>query len=367
MQRTKPPFRADHVGSLLRPAALKEARAERAKGGIDAAALKAVEDREIEKVVRKQEEVGLKLATDGEFRRSWWHFDFFRGLKGVDFITTDTGIKFYGVETKHEAIKITGKVDFVGHPHLEHFKFLKSHCRVTPKMTIPAPSTFHFRQGRAMVSKEAYPELDVFFADVSAAWRKAIRAFYDAGCRYLQLDDTAWAMMCDPHEREESKKRGDDPDRLPAIYARVTNAALEGKPADMAITMHSCRGNFRSTWIAQGGYEFVAEHLLANTNLDGYFLEYDSDRAGGFEPLRYFPKGKKQLVLGLVTSKSGRLEPRDEIRRRIDEASKYVALDQLCLSPQCGFASTEEGNVLAEEEQWAKLRMIVAIAEEVWG
>jgi len=236
-----------------------------------------------------------------------------------------------------------------------------------PKMCIPAPSTFHFRQGRALVSKDVYPDLDGFFTDVASAWRKAIRAFYDAGCRYLQLDDTAWAMMCDPKEREQSKARGDDPDKLPAIYARVTNAALQGRPADMAITMHSCRGNFRSTWIAQGGYEFVAEHLLGKTGLDGYFLEYDSDRAGGFEPLRHFPKGKKQLVLGLVTSKSGRLEPKDEIRRRIDEAAKYVSLDQLCLSPQCGFASTEEGNVLAEDEQWAKLRMIVELSNEVWG
>jgi 5-methyltetrahydropteroyltriglutamate--homocysteine methyltransferase len=258
-------------------------------------------------------------------------------------------------------------VEFAGHAQIEHFKFLKAHCRVVPKMCIPAPSTFHFRQGRALVSKEVYPDIEQFFADVGAAWRKAIRAFYDAGCRYLQLDDTAWAMMCDLKEREQSKTRGDDPNKLPAIYARVTNAALEGKPADMAITMHSCRGNFRSTWIAQGGYEFVAENLLGKTNLDGYFLEYDSDRAGGFEPLRHFPKGQRQLVLGLVTSKSGRLEPKDDIKRRIDEATKYVSLDQLCLSPQCGFASTEEGNVLAEEEQWAKLRMIVELADEVWG
>ncbi|HTT48806.1 MAG TPA: 5-methyltetrahydropteroyltriglutamate--homocysteine S-methyltransferase [Pseudolabrys sp.] len=365
-QRTTPPFRADMVGSLLRPAPLKQARAKFARGEIDAAALKAVEDREIEKVIKKQAEVGLKLATDGEFRRSWWHFDFFKGLQGVEMISAPP-IKFHGVETKAEAIKISGKVDFVDHPMIEHFKFLKAHCHVTPKMTIPAPSTFHFRQGRAMVSEEAYPGYDQFFTDVAATWKKAIRAFYDAGCRYLQLDDTAWAMICDPKEREGSKARGDNPDTLPAIYARITNAALEGKPADMAITMHSCRGNFRSTFIASGGYEFVAEQLLGNTNFDGYFLEYDSDRAGGFEPLRYFPKGNKQLVLGLVTSKSGRLEPRDEIRRRIDEATKYVALDQLCLSPQCGFASTEEGNVLAEDEQWAKLRMIVELADEVWG
>ena len=364
-QRTKPPFRADHVGSLLRPATLKEARAKHAKGELDAAGLKAVEDREIERVIRKQEEVGLKLATDGEFRRSWWHFDFFRGLKGVEMISAPP-IKFHGVETKAEAIKIVGKVDFAGHPHIEHFKFLKAHCNVTPKMTIPAPSTFHFRQGRAMVSREAYPDLDNYFADIATAWGKAIRAFYDSGCRYLQLDDTAWAMICDPSERQHSRERGDDPDSLPAIYAQVTNKALEAKPADMAITMHSCRGNFRSTWIAQGGYEFVAEHLFS-TRLDGYFLEYDSDRAGGFEPLRFFPKGGKQLVLGLVTSKSGRLEGKDDIKRRVDEATKYVPLEQLCLSPQCGFASTEEGNVLAEEEQWAKLGMIVELADEVWG
>jgi len=364
-QRTKPPFRADHVGSLLRPAALKEARAKHAKGELDAAGLKAVEDREIERVIRKQEEVGLKLATDGEFRRSWWHFDFFRSLKGVEMISAPP-IKFHGVETKAEAIKIVGKVDFAGHPHIEHFKFLKAHCNVTPKMTIPAPSTFHFRQGRAMVSREAYPDLDNYFADIATAWGKAIRAFYDSGCRYLQLDDTAWAMICDPSERQHSRERGDDPDSLPAIYAQVTNKVLEAKPADMAITMHSCRGNFRSTWIAQGGYEFVAEHLFS-TRLDGYFLEYDSDRAGGFEPLRFFPKGGKQLVLGLVTSKSGRLEGKDDIKRRVDEATKYVPLEQLCLSPQCGFASTEEGNVLAEEEQWAKLRMIVELADEGWG
>ena len=366
-QRTTPPFRADHVGSLLRTAPLKDARSKRAQGVITAAQLKEIEDREIENVIKKQEDVGLKLATDGEFRRSWWHFDFFKGLQGVTPFTTEGGIQFHGVQTKHEGIKISSKMGFSDHPMLEHFKFLKAHTRVTPKMTIPAPSTLHFRQGRNLISKDVYPTLDAFFDDLAATYRAAIRAFHDAGCRYLQLDDTAWAMVCDPSERAHSKERGDDPDSLPARYARLTNAALEGKPADMAITMHSCRGNFRSTFIASGGYEFVAEQLLAHTGLDGYFLEYDSDRAGGFEPLRFFPKGKKQLVLGLVTSKSGKLENKDAIKRRIDEAAKYIALDQLCLSPQCGFASTEEGNVLAEDEQWAKLRMIVELADEIWG
>src|ERR1700761_1807544 len=366
MQRATPPYRADHVGSLLRPPALKEARAKYERKEISADTLRAVEDREIEKVIKKQEEAGLKLATDGEFRRSWWHFDFFRGLDGVSFYAMDA-IKFHGVQTKAEGIKITEKIGFSGHPMLEHFKFLKGHTKVVPKMTIPAPSTLHFRQGRALISKDVYPTLDSFFDDLAAAYRAAIRAFYDAGCRYLQLDDTAWSMVCDPSEREKSKDRGDDPDTLPKRYARLTNAALQDKPADMTVTMHSCRGNFRSTFTASGGYEFVAEQLLGNTGLDGYFLEYDTDRAGGFEPLRFFPKGEKQVVLGLLTSKFGKLENKDDIKRRIDEATKYIALDQLCLSPQCGFASTEEGNVLAEDEQWAKLRMIVELADEVWG
>jgi 5-methyltetrahydropteroyltriglutamate--homocysteine methyltransferase len=367
MQRTTPPFRADHVGSLLRPPALKEARAKHERKEITDEALRAVEDREIEKAIKRQEEIGLKLATDGEFRRSWWHFDFFRSLDGVLFYIADHGIHFHGVETKAHALKVTGKIGFSGHKMLEHFKFLKAHTRVVPKMTIPAPSTLHFRQGRVAISREVYPDLDLFFDDLAKTYRAAILAFYDAGCRYLQLDDTAWAMACDPSERAHSKERGDDPESLPKRYTRLTNAALEGKPADMTITMHSCRGNFRSTFIASGGYEFVAEQLLGDTNLDGYFLEYDTDRAGGFEPLRFFPKGKKQLVLGLVTSKSGALEKKDDIKRRIEEATKYVPLEQLCLSPQCGFASTEEGNVLSEDAQWAKLRMIVEIADEVWG
>ena len=367
MQRTKPPFRADHVGSLLRPAALKEARTRHAKGEIGAAELKAVEDREIAAVIRKQEAVGLKLATDGEFRRSWWQFDFYKGLGGAELYSTGRGIVFAGVETKAESVRIVGKVGFSGHPHLDHFRFLADHTKVVPKMTIPAPSTLHFRQGRQSISRQVYPDLDSYFEDVAVAYRKAIRAFYDAGCRYLQLDDTAWSMICDPKERAASKQRGDDPDSLPAHYARMTNQALAGRPADMVITMHSCRGNFRSTFIAEGGYEHVAERLLGELDLDGYFLEYDTDRAGGFEPLRFVPRGGKQVVLGLVTSKSGVLEHTDDIKRRIEEATGYVDIDQLCLSPQCGFASTEEGNILAEDEQWAKLAMIVELADEIWG
>jgi 5-methyltetrahydropteroyltriglutamate--homocysteine methyltransferase len=368
MQRTKPPFRADHVGSLLRPAALKEARAKRERGEISAADLKAIEDREIERVIEKQQEIGLQLATDGEFRRSWWHFDFYASLNGVEWYSTPGGIQFHGVTTKAQSVRIVDRVEFSDdHPMLAHFRFLKEHTRVIPKMTIPAPGTLHFRQGRISISKDVYPDLDVYFDDVGKAYRKAVRAFYDAGCRYLQLDDTAWAMMCSASEREHAKERGDDPETLPAYYAQMINQAVADRPDDMVVTMHSCRGNFRSTWIAEGGYDYVAERIFNDVNLDGYFLEWDTDRAGGLEPLRYVPKGKKIVVLGLVTSKSGRLENKDDIKRRLEEATKYVDIDQLCLSPQCGFASTEEGNVLAENEQWAKLAMIVDMAREVWG
>ena len=367
MKRTKAPFRADHVGSLLRSTPLKEVRAKVAKGEASAAQLRAVEDREIEKIIKKQEDVGLQFATDGEFRRSWWQFDFFKGLDGVELYSTGKGIIFAGVETKAESVRTVGKIGFSGHPHIADFKFVKDHTRVTPKMTIPAPGVLHFRQGRQSISKSLYPDLDAFFHDLAEAYRKAVRAFYNAGCRYLQLDDTTWSMMCDQRELAHSRERGDEPEKLPRVYARMIEHAIKDRPADMVVTMHSCRGNFRSTWIAEGGYEPIAEVMFNETPLDGYFLEYDTERSGGFEPLRFFPKGNKQIVLGLVTSKSGALENKDAIKRRIDEATKYVALDQICLSPQCGFASTEEGNVLAEDEQWAKLRMIVELADEVWG
>ena len=366
MQRTKAPFRADHVGSFLRPAALKEARAKREQGAITAAELKAVEDREVEKIIKKQEEIGLKLATDGEFRRSWWHFDFLGMLDGVELYESDQGIQFRGVQTKAQSLRIVGKVGFSNHPMLEHFKFLKAHTSVTPKMTIPAPPVLHFRLAKDGIKKDVYPDLDGFFHDLGQAYKQAVKGFYDAGCRYLQFDDTVWAYLCSQEELRKARERMSNVDQLQDIYARVINAALEGKPADMTITTHVCRGNFRSTWISEGGYEPVAETLLGKVNYDGYFLEYDSDRAGGFEPLRFLPKGNKAVVLGLVTSKSGTLEKKDDVKRRIDEAAKFAPLEQFCLSPQCGFASTEEGNVLAEEEQWAKLRMIKELADEVW-
>ncbi len=367
MQRTKPPYRADHVGSFLRTAPLKDARAKREKNEISAAALKEVEDREIEKLIKKQEEIGLKLASDGEYRRSWWHFDFWGMLEGVEIYELGHGIQFQGVQTKAQSIRIKSKLGFPSnHPFLEHFKFLKAHTRVTPKMTIPGPSMLHFRMEGGPVNRELYPDRDAIFDDLAKTYAQAVRGFYDAGCRYLQFDDITWAYLCSKEELKKAKDRGLNVDRLQQDYAALTNKALAAKPADMVVTTHACRGNFRSTWIASGGYEPVAETLFNACNYDGYFLEYDTERAGGFEPLRFLPKGNKQVVLGLITSKSGTLEKKEDVKRRIEEATKYADLQQFCLSPQCGFASTEEGNILTEEQQWAKLREIVELSEEVW-
>ncbi len=366
MQRTKPPFRADHVGSLLRPAALKEAREKRAKGTLGADELKAIEDREIKSVIRKQEEVGLQSITDGEFRRSWWHLDFLWGLDGVERHVMDTGIAFAAVTTRNEGVQVTGKLGFSGHPMIEHFKFLKDNTSRTPKMTIPAPSAIYGRPNRTPINKTIYPTLDKFFADLGDAYRKAVRAFADAGCRYLQLDEVFIAMLCDPHYRQQMKDRGDDPDALGPIYGELINTAISDIPADMTVTMHLCRGNYKSTFMGAGGYEAEQEVLFDKIKVHGYFMEYDTARAGGFEPLKFLKKDRV-AVLGLVTTKTGALEARDAIKRRIEEAAKFTDLDRLCLSPQCGFASTEEGNILAEDEQWAKLRMIGEIAREVWG
>jgi methionine synthase II (cobalamin-independent) len=366
MQRTTPPFRADHVGSLLRTAPLKAARLMHERGEIDAAALKAVEDREIEKIITKQEDIGLKVVTDGEFRRAFWNYDFLGALPGVEAYLGERKIKFQGPNPKPMMLRVNGKLGtFSSHPMLEHFKFVKDRTRRLPKMTIPSPSSLHFRYGRDAVPETIYPDMGDFYHDLGQTYRKAVRAFADAGCRYLQLDEVNFTYLCDPKLRVQVANRGDDPEKLPAIYATMINAAMSEIPSDMAITMHLCRGNFQSTFVASGGYEPVAEILFNAINVHGYFMEYDSDRAGGFEPLRLVPKGKT-VVLGLVTSKSGRLESKDELKRRIDEAAKFIDLDQLCLSPQCGFASTEEGNILAEDEQWAKLAMIVELAEEVW-
>jgi 5-methyltetrahydropteroyltriglutamate--homocysteine methyltransferase len=364
--RTAPPFRADHVGSLLRSASIKEARAKRERGEIAPAAFRQIEDREIEKIIRRQKEIGLQVATDGEFRRAWWHFDFYGQLQGVELREVASGIQFQGVQTKAQAPHIVGPLGFPSsHPMLEHFRFLKTRSDVTPKMTIPSPSVLYFRVGS--VNAKLYPDRAALFKSLADVYRQAVKAFYEAGCRYLQFDDTAWAYLCSKDEVQKAKERGTDVANLAEAYAGMINRVLETKPKDMVITTHICRGNFRSTWITSGGYEPVAEVLFGACNYDGYFLEYDSERAGGFEPLRFVPQGKKQIVLGLITTKTGKIEKKDDIKRRIAEAQKYVALDQLCLSPQCGFASTEEGNILAEDAQWAKLGLAVEIANEVWG
>jgi 5-methyltetrahydropteroyltriglutamate--homocysteine methyltransferase len=367
MQRTKPPFRADHVGSLLRPDILREARAERERGKLSAAALTAIEDQEIDKVIRKQEEIGLNSITDGEFRRAFWQIDFLERLDGVESYIGERKVKFQGPQPKPVLLRVKGKLGtFSGHPRLDHFRFVRAHTLRTPKMTIPSPSSLHFRYGRGAVPEAIYPSMEEFYRDLGECYRNALRAFVDAGCRYLQLDEVNLAYLCDPALRDQVRQRGDDPETLPSVYADMINAAISDVPDDVTVSMHLCRGNFRSTFVASGGYEPVAEILFNKIGVDAYFMEYDSDRAGGFEPLRFVPKDKI-VVLGLVTSKSGRLESKDDIKRRIEAASKYLDVSQLCLSPQCGFASTEEGNALAQDEQWAKLRMIVEIAGDVWG
>jgi 5-methyltetrahydropteroyltriglutamate--homocysteine methyltransferase len=366
MKRTRPPFRADHVGSLLRPTALKEARAKHAKGEIGAADLKAAEDREIERIIGKQEEVGLQAVTDGEFRRSWWHLDFLWGLDGVERHVMDSGVTFAGVKTRAEGVKVTGKIGFTGHPMIEHYKFVADHTKVTPKITIPAPSALYGRPTPTPIDRSVYPDNDAMFHDLGQAYKKAVCAFADAGCRYLQLDEVFIAMLCDEKYRQQMRDRGDDPEKLGEIYGDLINVAMSDIPSNMTITMHMCRGNYKSTHMGTGGYDAVQEILFNKINVHGYFMEYDDARSGGFEPLRMLPKGK-QVVLGIVTTKTGKLESKDDLKRRIDEAAKFVALDQLCISGQCGFASTEEGNILTEDEQWTKLRRIVEVAEEVWG
>ena len=365
-QRSKPPFRADQVGSLLRSAPVKEARTGRATGEVSVAQLKAVEDIEIAKLVAKQESIGLQGVTDGEFRRSWWHYDFLAALDGVELVSVAQGLQFKGTTTKAEGLHVHGKIDFSpSHPMLDHFRFLKSVAKATPKMTIPSPTALHYRGGRQAIEKSAYAEMEPFFEDLGRAYTKAVRAFGEAGCTYLQLDEVYVAYLCDPAQREYLKGRGDDPDRLLHIYADLVNAACAGRTPGMTISMHLCRGNFRSTWMAQGGYEPVADILFNKMNVDAYFMEYDSDRAGGFEPLRFLPRDK-HAVLGIMTSKTGALESKDQLKRRLDEAAEFTDLDRLCLSPQCCFASTEEGNLLAEDEQWAKLARCVEVAKEVW-
>lgn len=369
--RTGPPFRADHVGSLLRPPALRKARAAYAGGEITGAVLREQEDQSIREAVRQQEAIGLRAATDGEFRRAYWHFDFLAGLDGVEMYEPEQKVQFKGATLPH-ALRITGPIRWRQPVMIDHFEYLAATVtRAVPKLTMPSPSVLHFRGGRRAIDPHAYPDLDGFFADLGTAYHDAVQAFAAAGCRYLQLDEVNIAYLCDPEQIAGLKARGDYVDGLLGIYADLINRAIAGRPADMGVTMHLCRGNFRSTWIASGGYEPVAEVLFNAIDVDGYFLEYDTERAGGFEPLRFVPRGgsgrQKLVVLGLITSKTGALESKDELKRRIEQAAKYLPLAQLAISPQCGFASTEEGNLLTPAEQWAKLRLCVEVAKEVWG
>ena len=369
-QRTKPPFRADHVGSLLRPPELIAAWKSFQAKAIDEAELKRVEHDSVRQVVKLQEELGLQLATDGEYQRSSWHRDFLQQIGNVRMVENRLKLRFHTHEGDTEmappGFRIEGKLHRPKPIFLEHFKFLKSVCHVMPKITIPSPSNLHFRGGRQMVDEKAYPEMREFFADLARVYREEIGDLAAAGCRYLQLDEVNFAYLCDPSLREQVKAIGEDPATLPQTYARLLNSVIAGKPPDMVVAMHLCRGNSRSAWIAEGGYEPVAEVLFNQINVDGYFLEYDSPRAGDFAPLRFVPKGKT-VVLGLVTSKTPQLEKKDDLKRKIEEAAKYVPLDQLALSPQCGFASVLEGNKLTVADEIAKLKLIVEVAREVWG
>jgi len=367
-QRKTPPFRADHVGSLLRPAELHEARAKANRGEISADALRALQDGHIREAVAKQESVGMQLVTDGEFRRDWWHIDFIHGFDGVELAAGDAygDAKFKNTDEQPPFMTVKSRIRRTKPSMLEHFKFLKSVAKRTPKFTMPSPAMLHARGDRASL-KKTYPDLDEFWADLTQAYREEIADLYKAGCRYLQIDDTTIAMWGDPKVQEQFRKLGDDPKRDAAMYADAVNAAIRDVPDDMTVAIHTCRGNFKSTWLASGAYaDFVAERVFTGLDVDAFFLEYDTERAGGFEPLRHVPKGKT-VVLGLVSSKVPELEKKDDLRRRIDAASKYIPLENLCLSPQCGFSSTHHGNKLTADDQWRKLGLVLEVSKSVWG
>jgi len=363
-----PPFRADHVGSLLRPPALQQARAAWKAGYLPHEVLREVENGCIAEAIARQENVGLRAATDGEYRRAYWHYDFVAGLDGVELYEPEQKIQFKGNVPLPHALRVNGRIGWSKPVMIDHYQFLASHVRTAmPKQTIPSPSVVHFRGGRQAIDRTTYPSLDEFFSDLGEAYGGAVAAFGAAGCRYLQIDEVNIAYLCDPEQIAALKARGEHVDNLLDVYADMLNHAIAGKPDGMTVSMHLCRGNFRSTWVASGGYEPVAEVLFNKIAANAYFMEYDTDRAGGFEPLRFVPPGNKIVVLGLVTSKTGALETKDELKRRIDQAAKYLPLEQLALSPQCGFASTEEGNTLTDDQQWAKLALCVEVAREVWG
>jgi 5-methyltetrahydropteroyltriglutamate--homocysteine methyltransferase len=373
--RDRPPFRADHVGSLLRPKPLLEARARHAAGEIDDDALREQEDLAVAEVVALQRDAGLQTATDGEMRRTSWHMDFIYQLEGVDRTDEKLQVHFHNAEGdldfESAALRVHDRVRLGDTIFGDAFAFLRETVRqsapgLTPKLTIPSPSMVHYRGGRAAIDESVYPDLGPFWEDLSAAYAEEVRRVVDLGCTYLQLDDTSLAYLNDPKQREIVTAQGSDAEHQHEQYIRTINAAVADRPDGLHLTTHMCRGNYRSSWAAEGGYDFVAEALFSELAVDGFFLEYDDERSGGFEPLRFVPPGR-QVVLGLVTTKSGRLEDKDDLKRRIDEASRFVPLDQLCLSPQCGFSSTVEGNTLTLDEELAKLRLVVEVAEDVWG
>ncbi|WP_338470841.1 5-methyltetrahydropteroyltriglutamate--homocysteine S-methyltransferase [Niallia sp. XMNu-256] len=367
----KAPFRADHVGSLLRPESIHQARKDYQEGKITAEGLREIENQEIKRIVDKQIEIGLQSVTDGEFRRSWWHLDFMWGLDGVEKAASEVGLAFKGVEARRETARVVGKIGFSTHPFIEDFQYLQSLVPegVVARQTIPSAVQFLYeitKPHNLENTKKHYPNKEDLYEDIVQAYKKAFQAFYDAGCRNLQMDEVVWAVLCDKDYREKIEKENWDLEELVKEYVEINNRILADKPEDLVVTTHVCRGNYRSTWHYSGGYDPVAQELFGKEKVDAYFLEFDSERAGGFEPLQYL-SGDKKVVLGLVTSKSAELENEEDIIARIKEASKYVPLDRLCLSPQCGFSSTEEGNELTEEDQWKKLELIKKITDKVWG
>lgn len=366
---SKPPFRADHVGSLLRPENVQQAR----KASLEAHTmgedeLHGIEDQAIVNAIRHQEKIGLKAVTDGEYRRSFWHYDFMGALDGFDLVERDEGVQFAGVKLRPIFPTITGKLDFPDdHPMLEHYRFVAANATVQPKISIPGPSCCHFRTAPADIAPPEYADKEVLLADIAATYKKAVDSFYAAGCRYLQMDDIFFAYLCDPKHRADKQAEGHDPDQLVHDYAHMMNEAIKDRPDDMVVAMHLCRGNFRSTHAAEGAYDPVADAVFNETDIDVYFMEYDSERAGGLEPLRLLPKGHKRVLPGFITTKTAELESVDSLQRKFEEASKFVDIDQLGIAPQCGFASTEEGNKITEDDQWRKLELVVETAETIWG
>lgn len=365
----KSPFRADHVGSLLRPNSVATARKQHFEGkALSAEGLRAVEDSAIVECIRMQEEVGLKVVTDGELRRSFWHYDFMGMLTGFELAERAEGVQFAGIKLRPVFPTITGKLDFPDdHPMLDHFKFVAANTGVVPKISIPGPTCCHFRTAPSDIAPDEYKDTDVLFADIAATYKKAVRAFYDAGCRYLQMDDIFFAYLCDPKHRAAKAAEGQDPDHLIDRYAWMMHEAIKDRPADMLIGMHLCRGNFRSTHAAEGAYDPAADAVFNKTGVDVFFMEYDTDRAGGLEPLRLLPKGQQRVLPGFITTKTGELEDLDALKAKFDEASKYADIDQLGIAPQCGFASTEEGNTITADDQRRKLELVVKTAEAIWG